>query len=85
MSRTRMNGGRADHPQFDLHPLARAARVAALSAAALLTPLAYAQGTATTAPATAAKSFAIEAGPLAQVLAQYAHAAGVTQIGRAHV
>lgn len=78
MSRTRMNGGRADHPQFDLHPLARAARVAALSAAALLTPLAYAQGTATTAPATAAKSFAIEAGPLAQVLAQYAHAAGVT-------
>ena len=78
MSRTRMNGGRADHPQFALHPLARAARIAALSAAALLTPLAYAQGTATTAPATAAKSFAIEAGPLAQVLAQYAHAAGVT-------
>ena len=51
MSRTRMNGGRADHPQFALHPLARAARVAALSAAAQLTPLAYAQGTATTTPA----------------------------------
>ncbi|PIF26435.1 iron complex outermembrane receptor protein [Acidovorax sp. 56] len=82
MSRTRMNGGHAAHPHFALHPMARAARIAALSAAALLTPLAYAQGTATSAEATgvpaAAKAFAIEAGPLAQVLAQYAHAAGVT-------
>lgn len=78
MSRTRMHGSHADRPHFDLHPMARAARIAALSAAALLTPLAYAQGTAATAEAAATKSFAIEAGPLAQVLAQYAHAAGVT-------
>ena len=72
---SRLSRGR--RPSFAPSPLARAARLTVLCAAAALSvtlavPLAHAQA----APA-AARAYAIAPGPLAQVIAQYADQAGV--------